>query len=382
MVDFEKIGDTFEDGFDKVKDFTKKNKVLTIAICGVGAFALYKLYTDKATSQDTEYVSTYAYVPTGYDGYPTMSESVSYDDVVDQLRTETSDINEDFYYETMSDISQLIDDMQYENNKKYEDIIESMNDYDENLTTMSYLEEQRQRQSIIDRMASNSEAWFSASDSEKERLHQENIVLGSILGADFDSASGSWSQDGLSLYNVPIKNYTNTSTANLTNVGITETGVTRNEVIALMKANSEAWHSASETERAKLEAENKLLGKQLGASLDSASGTWVNNDGSALYTVSSSTSKKTSSTSTNVKSSSSSSKKTSSTSSKTSGSKVWEGASSGVVAQMKANSQAWSSASPAGKKLLESQNQSLGAKIGATYDSSSGTWSKDGKKLY
>ena len=38
MVDFEKIGDTFEDGFDKVKDFTKKNKVLTIAICGVGAF--------------------------------------------------------------------------------------------------------------------------------------------------------------------------------------------------------------------------------------------------------------------------------------------------------------------------------------------------------
>ena len=102
VVDFEKIGDTFEDGFDKVKDFTKKNKVLTIAIWGVGAFALYKLFTEKATSEDTEYVSTYAYVPTAYDGYPTMSESVSYDDVVDQLRNETTDINNEFYDEIIN----------------------------------------------------------------------------------------------------------------------------------------------------------------------------------------------------------------------------------------------------------------------------------------
>lgn len=362
MVDFEKIGDTFEDGFDKVKDFTKKNKVLTIAICGVGAFALYKLYTDKKTSEDTEYVSTYAYVPTGYDGYPTMSESVSYDDVVDQMRTETNDINENFYHETMSDVSQLIDDAQYENNKRFDTIIESMNDYDENLTTMSYLEEQRQRQNIIKRMQDNSNAWYSASDSEKERLHQENVVLGSLLGAEFDSDSGSWSQDGIGLYDsLPVKNKTNSSTANLMNVGVTESNASRTEVIAQMKANSEAWHGASETERAKLEAENQQLGKSIGATYNSGTGTWSNSSGGVLYTVGTGASKKTSKTSTNVKTSNSN---------------------SSVVAQMQANSKAWHSASASEKKSLESKNQALGKKIGATYNASTGTWNKNGSKLY
>lgn len=224
MVDFEEIGDTFEEGFDKVKDFTKNNKVFVFALLGVGAFALYKLYTNKTISEDTEYASTYAYVPTAYDGYPTMSESVSFDDVVEQMRTETNDINNDFYHETISDVSKLIEDMQYENDKKYENIIDSLEDYnndndnDNDIKTNSYLEEQR----IKEQMQSNSEAWHSASPEEKERLEAENQALGSILGADFDSASGTWSKDGESLYDVSVKNKTNTSTANLTNVGVTE----------------------------------------------------------------------------------------------------------------------------------------------------------------
>ena len=359
MVDFEKIGDTFEEGFDKVKDFTKKNKVLTIAIIGVGAFALYKLFSEKMTSEDTEYVSTYAYVPTAYDGYPTMSESVSYDDVVDQLRNETSDINKQFYDETMSDISQMIEKSQYETNKKIDDIIESRSTYGDNLTSLSYLEEQRERQKIIDKMSANSEAWYTASDSERERLHEENVALGSLLGASFDSASGTWTQDGATLYNVPVKNKTNTSTAALTNVGVTETPVSRTEVIAQMKTNSEAWLTASETERKKLEAENQQLGKSIGASYDSSTGVWTNSNGGALYTVGTSSSK------TSVK-------KTSSTSTNT----------STVVNQMKANSQAWHNASESERKNLAAKNQELGKSIGATFDSASGTWSKNGTKLY
>lgn len=293
MIEFEKIGDTFEEGFDKVKDFSKKNKIFTFAILGVGGYALYKLFSSKYSSNDTEYVSTYAYVPTAYDGYPTMSESVSYDDVVNQLRTETKEMQDDFYSETMSDIAQLIEKNQLQNDNQFDEIIESMSKYDEDLTTMSYLEEQRQKQQILDRMKSNSEAWHNASPEEQERLHQENVVLGSILGADFDSASGTWSQDGQSLYNVPIKNKTNSSTSELTNVGVKTTGTSsgksttttktnNSDVISQMKANSEAWHSASATERKELEAKNQALGKSLGADFDSASGTWSKN-GTKLY---------------------------------------------------------------------------------------------------
>ena len=300
MVDFEQISDTFEDGFEKVKDFTKKNKVLAITLVGVGGFALYKFFTSKTTSEDTEYVSTYAYVPTAYDGYPTMSESVSYDDVVNQLRTETTDINNDFYNETMSNVSQMVENALYENDKKYQNIIDSMSSYDNNLTTMSYLEEQR----IKAQMQANSEAWHSASDSEKARLEAENQRLGASLGAEFDSASGTWYQDGQSLYDVSVKNKTNSSTANLTNVGVTETDTSKTDVIAQMKANSEAWHSASDSEKARLEAENQRLGASIGAVHDSATGTWSTSSGSSLYTVSTSSKKSISSTSTNVASTS------------------------------------------------------------------------------
>lgn len=219
MVDFEKIGDTFEDGFDKVKDFTKKNKVFTVAIIGVGAFALYKFFTNKTTSEDTEYVSTYAYVPTGYDGYPTMSESVSYDDVVDQLRNETTDINSEFYDEIMSDVSKQIEDVTKiieDNQNITKPIIIGSTGYGSNLSTGSYIEEQR----IIEQMKSNSEAWHDASDEEKERLHQENVALGSLLGGSFDSASGTWSKDGESLYTVSTTT-NKTTPSNSTNVPTT-----------------------------------------------------------------------------------------------------------------------------------------------------------------
>ena len=356
MVDFEKIGDTFEEGFDKVKDFGKKNKVLTIAIIGVSAFALYKLFTSKYTSDET--VSTYAYVPTGYEGYPTMSESVSYDDVVEQMRTETSDINEEFYNQTMSDVTQLFNDLLSE----YKPVIESDTGYDDTLTTGSYIEEQR----IKAQMQSNSEAWHSASADEKKRLEAENQTLGGLIGATFDSGSGTWFKDGESLYDVSIKNKTNSSTANLTNVGVTEPTVNETQVIAQMKANSEAWYSASDSEKKRLETENQNLGASIGATYNSGTGTWTSSTGSSLYTVSSSSTKNTSSTSTNVKTSST---KTSSTAS--------------VTSQMKANSEAWHSASASEKKRLESENQKLGASIGATYNSGTGTWtSSTGTKLY
>ena len=307
MVDFEQIGDTFEEGFEKVKNFSKKNKVFAIALVGVGGFALYKMFTNKS-SQDTEYTATYAYVPTGYDGYPEAPESVDYDAVVEQLTGETVDVNNAFYDEIMSDVTKVIEDMRYENEKMYSNIVEtSKNDSSISFdTSLSYIEEQR----IKEQMQANSEAWHTASESEKKILEEQNQTLGSLLGASFDSVSGTWSKDGESLYNVTVKNNTNTSTANLTNVGVTETTTSKTDIVNQMKANSEAWHTASESERKALEAENQRLGAQLGASFDSSTGTWSNSNGSSLYTVSSGSSSGSSSKSS---SSSSSSSKTNTT---------------------------------------------------------------------
>lgn len=52
-----------------------------------------------------------------------------------------------------------------------------------------------QQQAIIDRMNSNSNAWHSASQEEKDRLHAENEYLSGLLGGNvsFDKNSGKWS---------------------------------------------------------------------------------------------------------------------------------------------------------------------------------------------
>jgi tape measure domain-containing protein len=56
----------------------------------------------------------------------------------------------------------------------------------------------------------------------------------------------------------------------------------KNNIIAKMQANSAAWHSASAEEKARLAAENQTLGKNIGATYDSVTGTWKKN-GVRLY---------------------------------------------------------------------------------------------------
>ena len=306
MIDFEEISDTFEEGFDKAKSFVKNNKVLVCAILGVGGFALYKAYTSKDDISEETY-TTYGYVPTGYDGYPEMSASVSYDDVVEQLRGETTDLNNDFYNEIMGDVTKLVEDLTYTNEKYIEQIATSSRPVDYSISG-SYLEEQRkameeqQKENILNQMYSNSEAWHDATSEEQERLHNENLILGSSLGLTFDSSSGSWfNSEGENVYT--IKNKTQTSTSNLTSVGALDPVITSKEIVSQMQANSEAWHNASESEKERLHEENKRLGNVLGASFDSSTGTWSNSNGSVLYTVSSSSNKTT--TSSGSKSSSS-----------------------------------------------------------------------------
>ena len=68
-------------------------------------------------------------------------------------------------------------------------------------------------------------------------------------------------------------------------------------IIAKMKANSEKWFTASESEKQALADKNKELGDSIGAKYNSASGKWYDSNGNLLYSVSSSSGSSSSSSS-------------------------------------------------------------------------------------
>ena len=56
-------------------------------------------------------------------------------------------------------------------------------------------------QIVIALMKANSQAWFSASPEMKEKLHDYNNQLGALIGAKYDSSTGTWyDTNGLPLY--------------------------------------------------------------------------------------------------------------------------------------------------------------------------------------
>ena len=59
--------------------------------------------------------------------------------------------------------------------------------------------------------------------------------------------------------------------------------MTNEEIKKKMEANSKAWHTADADTKKRLEAENQALGKQIGGTYNSASGTWSDSSGNSLY---------------------------------------------------------------------------------------------------
>ena len=68
-------------------------------------------------------------------------------------------------------------------------------------------------------------------------------------------------------------------------------------IIAKMKANSEKWFTASDSEKQALADENKKYGDSIGAKYNSATGKWYDSNGNLLYSVSSSSGSSSSSSS-------------------------------------------------------------------------------------
>lgn len=188
-MDFEKISDTFEDGFENATKFVKKNKVFALALLGVGVFALYKAYISKNTTSSE--ATEYAYVPSYYDGYPTLDYELSYgsggmSDYYDYEYESSESIKEQVKNESADDVS---------------NIVNSFNSSVLSLTeTLSYLDEQRKIEKVKTQMQNNSNLWNSASEEEKIKLQESNQMLGASIGATFDSKTGTWWMNGERLF--------------------------------------------------------------------------------------------------------------------------------------------------------------------------------------
>ena len=276
--DFDEVTETIEDGTKKFGKWIKDNKVFAIALILTIVFALYSFYKKNKTvsgaSSDTAELTSFAYVPTGYEGYPTMSEGYAEDlyNAVDTMYSDFESIVEQIQNETDSSYENIIDSY-----KSYENIIDSYESDIKDLSeSLSYLEEQNNKERIIAEMKENSNLWnLTSDDSQRKALHDANVILGEQLGATFDSATGTWwlGDERLYLntfetagYNLPTTsvndsvsiNKNPSSTSDIVNVGYDKNVNYQEEIIKAINsgASAETINTLNAQRDAKIKGEN------------------------------------------------------------------------------------------------------------------------------
>lgn len=331
------IKEVVKDTTNKIKKKFKEKPVFYTALGVVVVFALYKLFsTEEEVYEEGETVTT-AYVPTGYDGYPTMSDSMM-EDYENFLSGDYSGIGGGYFTDTGSSGStvggvagestttETVVDPYYEdqyNNlmSEYSLLMNKLDDAyaeaDEANAELTYINEMlfpsdgvykvlndgsalaeaqdaiiradnlEFRNAVVAEMKANSEAYNNATTTaEKQRLHEQNQALAKYVGGTFDS--GYWyNPDGSLLYNVDQKTTNNGNDI-------------QSSTVAKMQANSEAYGKATTTaEKQRLYEENQRLGKSIGATYNASNGKWYTDTGSELldYTKKSSSSSKSSTSS-------------------------------------------------------------------------------------
>lgn len=197
---FEELQENFEEISEKVvKTFKKKPFLIAGLIIGLVVIVYFMM---KKNSSEDEISASYAVVPSGYDGYPEMSESVSYDDVVNQLLNETNGINSSYYDTIVSEVTDALTKERDEMNTRLEESMlyysEREQSYQDTIDELTY---EMQKQNIITQMQTNSSLYAMAtSDAERQALHDSNVLLGEKLGATYNANDGTWWLDGERLY--------------------------------------------------------------------------------------------------------------------------------------------------------------------------------------
>ena len=247
------------------KKLSKKQWFL-IACVGVGVIGLLVWYR-KQNSGGTQI----AKIATGYEGYPTMSEGMDMDYLTEAVGSNLYQslgnviTAQDSYYQKLFDEITSGMGVMTERLDKFDE--ENSTYQKNNGIVIGGAGAQTYVMDTLEQMQKNSEAWFSSSPEQRILLENQNQFLGSTLGASY--SDGRWYTSGGNLLY---------STAPSGRAMLDET-----EILNQMKANSSAWHGASEAERLALEQKNKELGSRIGASYNEGSGEWFTTSGERLY---------------------------------------------------------------------------------------------------
>ena len=218
MADFEEV---MQDAGKDIKSFFKKNPFILLCI-GVGAVALFLWWVRQKNGGDTTtyYDGEQAIGYGGY-GYPSVGGSEYYDSansdywetVLDNLEDKFGALS-DKHMEDIdnlkdkhdTDIGNLNDSWQ----ERYDALLDKIEDGSYNdgyyegtytpITTVTTPSQSMNEQSIIDQMKANSNYWHYANDADKDYLHDQNVMLGESIGAQYDSTTGTWWKNGTPLY--------------------------------------------------------------------------------------------------------------------------------------------------------------------------------------
>lgn len=142
-----------------------------------------------------------------------------------------------------------------------------------------------EKQNAIKVMQTNSDAWhYASSQEEKDALAKANEQIASQYGWTRGN-DGLWYENGQAVYQTVTQQKATVSSAPVTGSYYSSSSG-NNSVqsdIATMKANSQAWHSASDTKKSELNAQNKAIAQKNGWTFNSSTGTYHNADGSRVY---------------------------------------------------------------------------------------------------
>lgn len=280
MAEIKEIGNDMKKSFEKftdkaVKKF-KEKPVFFTALGVVVVFALYKLFNSSATSE--EYV-TDAYVPVGYDGYPTLSDSMleDYNSIIGGGTGTGSTIGGTTSSGTVNG----------EGSSYVEDSFIFDTGYDDSY----YKELEQQNAALLQQMGVLEEQmWTYEQDALRNELSFTNEgevynALGELVYSNTQ----------------PYKVLLGGGTAAETQLALETANnlAWRNTVLQQMQSNSAAYANAkTQAEKDALHSANAQLAKGLGLTYNSSNGKWYEADGSEAL-IYSNTSGKTTNTTTN-----------------------------------------------------------------------------------
>ena len=299
----------------KFKEFIKQKPFL-IAVLGVSIVAIFVLLTKKSQPQQEE-ESEAVLQADGYD-YLTYTGSGSgsqiptdvYDDMFLYYATELETVkqeNQKQIEELTSEFEKAIEvnknayDVEVDNMSN--EILQLTEKLDKNADTILQQQEAIERQNDINTMRNNADAWHvSTNEAYKESLHKANESIADKWGWTFNDASGYWAdENGNALFSTVMQesyvssgvdtgslpSYTSPSTGSSDTVfeGYgSSSGLDQKTLdIMTMKANSEAWHDASDDEKVMLSEANKQIASKYGFTFDDDTGYWYEGD-TKVYT--------------------------------------------------------------------------------------------------